>query len=79
MAKNQASGGKGGAAYASKKCHSCYTYVPLDAQICPSCKVKLGKVDSHGMADKVTDWKAYLAFFVAFLAFLVFCKFAFFK
>ena len=64
--------------YVSKKCHECYTYVPLDAEICPSCKVRLGKVGSHGMAQKVTDWKAYLAFVVAFAAFLIFCLYAFF-
>ena len=78
MAKYRPSSGDEGPVYTSKKCHSCYTYVPLDAQICPSCKVRLGKVDYHGMAAKVTDWKAYLAFFVAFLAFLVFCRYAFF-
>jgi hypothetical protein len=64
--------------YVSKKCHECYTYVPLDAQICPSCKVRLGKVGPHGMAGKVTNWKAYLAFIVALVVFLVFCRFAFF-
>ena len=69
---------KEGPGYVSKKCHGCYTYVPLDADICPSCKVRLGKVGSHGMAQKVTDWKAFLAFLVAFAAFLIFCLYAFF-
>jgi hypothetical protein len=64
--------------FVSKKCHECYEYVPLDAEICPSCKVRLGKVGRHGMARKVTDWKAYLAFLVAFAAFLIFCLYAFF-
>jgi len=64
--------------YVSKKCHGCYTYVPLDAEICPSCKVRLGKISRHGMAKKVTDWKAYAAFFLAFAAFLIFCLYAFF-
>ena len=77
MAKHRSSG-KEGPGFVSKKCHGCYTYVPLDAQICPSCKVRLGKVGAHGMAEKATDWKAYIAFFVAFVAFLVFCKYAFF-
>lgn len=64
--------------YVSKKCHSCYTYVPLNADICPDCKAKLGKVGQHGMAEKLTDWKAYVAFAVAFVAFVVFCIYAFF-
>lgn len=69
---------KEGPGYVTKKCHGCYTYVPLDAEICPSCKIRLGKVGPHGMAKKVTDWKAYLAFLVAFAAFLIFCLYAFF-
>ncbi len=68
----------GSPGYVSKKCHSCYTYVPLEAEICPACKVRLGKVGPHGMADRVTDWKAYIGFILAFLAFLIFVKYAFF-
>lgn len=67
-----------GPMYVSKKCHSCYAYVPLDAEICPSCKVRLGRVGPHGMAKKVVDWKAYFAFLVALAAFLIFCMYAFF-
>lgn len=67
-----------GPGYVSKKCHGCYTYVPLDATICPSCKVRLGKVGPHGMAQKVIDWKGYLAFLVALAAFVIFCIYAFF-
>lgn len=67
-----------GPVFVSKKCHGCYIYVPLNATVCPSCKVKLGRVDSHGMAKKVFDWKAYAAFLVAFAAFLIFCWYAFF-
>lgn len=77
MAKHQSPRNEG-PAYVSKKCHSCYAYVPLDADICPSCKVRLGKVGSHGMAEKITDWKAYISFFIALLALLIFCKYAFF-
>lgn len=67
-----------GPGYVTKKCHGCYTYVPLDAEICPSCKVRLGKVGPHGMAQKVTDWKALAAFLVAFAALVTFCVYAFF-
>ncbi len=78
MAKHHQPTGPKGIGYVSKKCHGCYIYVPLDAEVCPSCKVRLGKVGEHGMAEKVTDWKAYVAFIAAFLAFLVFCRYAFF-
>lgn len=64
--------------YVSKKCHSCYTYVPLKADVCPYCKVRLGKVGHHGMADKVTDFKAYITFAIAFTAFVIFVLYAFF-
>lgn len=67
-----------GPGYVSKKCHSCYTYVPLEANVCPYCNAKLGEVGSHGMADKVTDWKSYIIFLLAFIAFVIFCIFAFF-
>jgi RNA polymerase subunit RPABC4/transcription elongation factor Spt4 len=77
MAKNRTSD-KEGPGYVSKKCHACYTYVPLEADVCPSCKVRLGKVGRHGMALKVTDWKSYIAFLVAFAAFVIFCIYAFF-
>ena len=75
---NQKPDGKGGLHYVSKKCHSCYEYVPLEAEICPSCKARLGKVGEHGMAEKVTNWQAYIKFLIAFAIFLAFCKYAFF-
>jgi hypothetical protein len=64
--------------YISKKCHSCYEYVPLEADVCPSCKARLGKVGAHGMAEKVTDWHAYFKFAVALIVFLIFLRYAFF-
>jgi hypothetical protein len=64
--------------YISKKCHACYTYVPLEADTCPYCKVRLGPIDDHGMARKLTDWKAYVSFAVAFAVFLAFIIYAFF-
>jgi uncharacterized paraquat-inducible protein A len=68
----------GGPPHVTKKCHECYTYVPLDAEECPYCKVRLGNVTRHGMARRITDWKAYIAFAIALLFFLVFCRYAFF-
>ena len=67
-----------GPKYVTKKCHGCYVYVPLDAEVCPYCKARLGTVSRHGMAKRVTDWKAYVAFAIALLFFLVFCRYAFF-
>ena len=67
-----------GPGYVSKKCHACYTYVPLEASVCPYCKARLGKVGHHGMADKLTDWKAYVSFAVAFVIFVIFLLYAFF-
>ena len=67
-----------GPGHVTKKCHECYAYVPLDADVCPYCKARLGKVARHGMAERMTDWKAYIAFAIALLIFLIFCRYAFF-
>jgi hypothetical protein len=64
--------------FVSKKCPKCYTYIPLDAMICPSCKGKVGRVDRHGMASKRFDWASYLICFIAWLTFAVYVWFAFF-
>jgi hypothetical protein len=52
--------------------------VPIEADVCPECKARLGKVGHHGMANKLTDFKAYIAFIVAFAAFVIFMIYAFF-
>lgn len=65
-------------AQASKKCPECYTYVPLDAKICPSCKAAIGQIKDHGMAEKPTNWKAYIICAIAWLVFLLYVKWAFF-
>ena len=67
-----------GPQHVAKKCHECYTYVPLKAEVCPSCKTRLGKVSRHGFAERITDWKSYVSFFVALVVFLIFCWYAFF-
>jgi hypothetical protein len=64
--------------YASKKCPECYTYVPLKAQVCHSCKTRLGEVGPNGMARRLTNWKAYVICIVAWLVFAVYVKWAFF-
>lgn len=68
-----------GPLHVAKKCHECYTYVPLEAEICPSCKARLGEVTRHGFARRLTDWKAYTSFVIALIIFLIFCWYAFLK
>ena len=53
--------------YATKRCPECYTYVSLRVTQCPSCKSRLGEVDSHGMAKRTVNWTAYLSAFFALL------------
>lgn len=67
-----------GPGYASKKCPECYTYIPLNAEVCPSCKTRIGKIGKHGMAERVTNWKAYIICILAWLVFFIYIKWAFF-
>lgn len=60
---------KPSAAFVSKKCPYCFTYLPLQEERCHSCKRKIGAVDSFGLARKLVDWKAYAICLVAWLAF----------
>ena len=66
------------AAHSSKKCPECYAYIPNDARICPSCKTRVGKRGGHGMAERSTNWKAYIICIVAWLIFALYVKWAFF-
>ena len=45
--------------FSTKKCYECFTHLPLDAEVCPSCKKKVGKANKIGVAEKPTDWKGY--------------------
>ncbi len=63
----------------SKKCPECYEFMPLKARICPSCKTKVGDIDSTGMAKRATDWKAYSAAALAILIFALYIWWAFFR
>jgi hypothetical protein len=63
----------------TKKCPSCYTYISLDAEVCPSCKSKVGGVDKHGLATKRVDWGSYLICILAWITFGVYAWFAFFR
>jgi hypothetical protein len=64
--------------YASKKCPECYSYVPRNARVCPSCKTRLGDLGRHGMAERLTNWKSYIICAVLWLAFIIYVKWAFF-
>jgi RNA polymerase subunit RPABC4/transcription elongation factor Spt4 len=64
--------------YASKKCPECYEYIPLDAKVCPYCKIRLGKVTEHGMAERLTNWKAYILCAVLWIILALYIKWAFF-
>ena len=65
--------------YVSKKCPECMTYMPIDAQVCPSCKLHVGKVDRHGKASRKTDWKGYLTAAIAWIIFFLYLWWAFFR
>ncbi len=67
-----------GQKHTTKKCPECYEYVPLKAKVCPSCKVRLGDVNEHGMADRLTNWRAYIVCAVLWIILIVYVKWAFF-
>ena len=51
--------------FVTKKCPECFVYLKLDDEQCHHCKTRLGKVDKHGMAKRLVDWKAYLVCLIA--------------
>ncbi len=63
----------------AKKCPECMTYIPVDANVCPVCKKRVGKITESGMARKAFDWKAYLGFVLALAAFVFYIWWAFLK
>ena len=67
------------AEHITKKCPECYTYLPLDAQVCPACKTKVGDVDRLGFAEKSIDWMGYLLAVVSIVGFIIFVWWAFFR
>jgi RNA polymerase subunit RPABC4/transcription elongation factor Spt4 len=58
--------------YTTKKCYECFTHVRLDAEVCPSCKSKLGKINAIGLAEKPTNWTAYIICLVVWVGLAVF-------
>ncbi len=63
--------------YVSKKCPECMEYMPLNVDVCPSCKQPVGKINKHGMASRKTDWKAYATAIAAWLVFFFYIWWAF--
>ncbi|WP_419661688.1 hypothetical protein [Desulfosarcina variabilis] len=66
-----------GSGHVSKKCPECMEYMSIDASICPSCKLPVGKINKHGMASRKTDWKAYATAIAAWLFFFFYIWWAF--
>jgi len=63
--------------YHAKKCQECMTYIPVDADVCPTCKRRVGKIMESGMARKATDWKAYALMIVSWAALALYIWWAF--
>ena len=63
--------------YVSKKCPECMEYMPLHVDVCPSCKLPVGKINKHGMATRKTDWKAYSTAVAAWIIFFLYIWWAF--
>ncbi len=63
----------------TKKCPKCYRFMNLELNKCPSCGVRVGNVDEHGMAIKPVNWRAYFSAIAAWAAFSFFIWWAFFK
>jgi hypothetical protein len=65
--------------YKVKKCPYCMVYMKLDAQICDSCKQKIGKVNRLGFAQKPFNWKGYGAAVFGIVIFIAYMWWAFFS
>lgn len=65
--------------YISKKCPECMEYMPLKVEVCPSCKLPVGRINKHGMASRKTDWKSYVVAVAAWLFFFFYVWWAFFR
>ena len=72
-------GGRSVQGHLTKKCPECYTYMPLDARVCPGCNKKIGEVDPLGFAKKPFDWRGYLAAAICIAGFIVFLWWGFFR
>jgi hypothetical protein len=62
----------------TKKCPECFTYLPLDSQVCHSCGKNVGPVTRLGLAEKPPNVKGYAVAAAAILAFIAFVWWGFF-
>ncbi|MGD9308631.1 MAG: hypothetical protein PVG51_05820 [Desulfosarcina sp.] len=51
--------------------------MPLNVDVCPSCKLPVGKINKHGMANRKTDWKGYGVAIAAWIVFFFYVWWAF--
>ena len=77
--QEQSEGKKKNDEYLIKKCPECYTYLPLDAQVCTACQAKIREVDKLGFANRPVDWWGYLIAAVSIGGFVVYMWWAFFR
>ena len=63
--------------YTVKRCPECFTELALDATVCVSCKKKVGKVNSYGIAGKPVNWFAYAMCSASWIVFLLYIWWAF--
>ena len=61
----------------TKKCPECMAYMPINARVCPSCKIPVGDINRHGMASRKTDWKGYATALAAWIVFFLYIWWAF--
>ena len=47
-------------AHDSKRCPYCFAELQLDAERCPSCLEKVGRVRRDGRAREPIDWRSYI-------------------
>lgn len=63
----------------TKKCPECFTYLPLDSNVCHSCGKSVGPVTRLGLAEKPANLKGYAVAVAAILAFIAFVWWGFFS
>jgi len=61
----------------SKKCPECMTYIPVDSDVCPMCKKRVGKATESGMAKKAINWMSYIMLIISWTAFGLYIWWAF--
>lgn len=63
----------------SKRCPYCFAELQIDADRCPACLEKVGKVMRDGRAREPINWRAYGVCIIAWVLFAWFVWFGFFR